>query len=252
VDRWRRLQFQADQLQAELDVFFSGSIQNVNDNVFSLRPNTGPMRVGVQFDAPITRLQERNAYRQSLIEYQQARRNYYLFEDSTAAALRSQLRQLTSFQINFELNRLAVLEAARQVMLNTFIDQEAQASATTRVTAARDTVQALTDLLNAQNDFMLIFISYEVQRLQLDFALGTMQLDEEGLWIDPGRIGPDYGQYDPWTWRAGHQESEQLPGTTGQPDGKGDQAIDELPPPFLLPPANAAEESPARPSPQER
>jgi hypothetical protein len=237
VDRWRRLQFQADQLQAGLDVFFNGSIQNVNDNVFSLRPNTGPLQVGVQFDAPITRLQERNAYRQSLLEYQQARRSYYNFEDAIAQGLRSQLRQLTSFQINFELNRLAVIEAARQVMLNTFINQETQRLGTVRATGGRDDTQAIQDLLNAQNNFMLIFISYEVQRLQLDFSLGTMQLDNEGLWIDPGKIGPDYGQYDPWMWRdtpgfVGHGNKSE-----GAAEMEGpDKAIDELPPPFLLPP----------------
>jgi DNA-binding MarR family transcriptional regulator len=234
VDRWRRLQFQADQLQAELDVFFSGSIENVNDNVFSLRPNTGPLRVGVQFDAPLTRLQERNSYRQSLIEYQQARRTFYNFEDGVAQVLRGQLRQLASFQINFELNRLAVIEAARQVMLNTFIDQESQRLATTRVTAARDVVQALSDLLTAQNNFMLIFISYEVQRLQLDFALGTMQLDNEGLWIDPGKIGPEYGEFDPWLWRHS-------PGSIDHNESKDDSAkqvddaLEQLPPPFMLP-----------------
>jgi hypothetical protein len=134
-------------------------------------------------------------------------------------------------------------------MLNTFIDQEAQRNATTRVTAARDVVQALTDLLQAQNNFMLIFISYEVQRLQLDFALGTMQLDQEGLWIDPGRIGPDYGEHDPWAWRPGQQGAEALPAAPGKSvpgfPAVGDADIDQLPPPFLLPPANSEEPSPA-------
>jgi hypothetical protein len=46
-----------------------------------------------------------------------------------------------------------------------------------------------------------------------------MQLDSEGLWIDPGRIGEDYGQYDPWLWRTGDidcplpQAEEVLPGS---------------------------------------
>src|SRR5262249_34420422 len=44
VDRWRRLQFQADQLQAQLDIFFAGAIPNVNDNPFSLRSNAGTLR----------------------------------------------------------------------------------------------------------------------------------------------------------------------------------------------------------------
>jgi hypothetical protein len=179
-------------------------------------------------------MQERNTYRQSLIEYQQARRGFYNFEDQVAQQLRNQLRQITAFQINFEINRMAVLEAARQIMLNTFIDLENQRSQTTRATVARDNLQALNDLLQAQNNFMLIFISYEVQRLTLDFSLGTMQLDDEGLWIDPGKIGPDYGEYDPWVWRN-------TPGSIGHEDGtddsskKIDEALEKLPPPYLLP-----------------
>jgi hypothetical protein len=236
VDRWRLLQFNADQLQAGLDIVFSGDISNIGDNPFNLRSKTGRLTAGVQFDAPLTRLLQRNQYRQSLIEYQQARRTYYFFEDTVAQNLRGQLRVLTSYQINFELNRLAVLEAARQVMLNTFIDQEAQRLATTRVTATRDVVQALTDLLNAQNQFMLIFISYEVQRLQLDFSMGTMQLDHEGLWIDPGKIGPDYGQYDPWVWRDPAAAANEIQNKAGGAAPKQDKAIDRLPPPFMLPP----------------
>jgi hypothetical protein len=233
VDSWRRLQFNADQLQAQLDVFMTGTMNNVNDNPFSLRANTGTLRAGVQFDTPLNRMGERNSYRQSLIEYQQARRNYYNFEDSIAQALRGYLRQITAFQINFETNRLAVIEAARQVMLNTFIDQENQLAPSARVTAARDAVQGLTDLNNAQNQFMLTFITYEIARLQLDFNMGTMQLDNEGLWIDPGKMGPEYGDYDPWVWRNS-------PGSIGEnvPDIESselDRKINELPPPFLLP-----------------
>jgi DNA-binding MarR family transcriptional regulator len=234
VDNWRLLQFNANQLQAGLDVFFNGSISNTTDNPFHLRPEAGALQAGVRFDAPITRMAERNQYRQSLIEYQQTRRNYYSFEDGVARDLRNQLRQITQFQINFEINRMAVLEAARQVMLNTFIDLENQRTQTARATVARDNLQALGDLLQAQNNFMLIFISYEVQRLTLDFSLGTMQLDQEGLWIDPGKIGLDYGEYDPWVWRN-------TPGSIGHEGGsddsatKIDEALEKLPPPYLLP-----------------
>lgn len=237
VDSWRLLQFNANQLQAGLDVFFNGTISNTTDNPFHLRGDAGSLQAGVRFDAPITRMAERNQYRQSLIEYQQTRRNFYNFEDGVARDLRNQLRQVTQFQINFEINRMAVLEAARQIMLNTFIDLENQRTQTGRATVARDNLQALNDLLNAQNNFMLIWITYEVQRLTLDFSMGTMQLDSEGLWIDPGKIGPDYGEYDPWVWKNS-------PGSIGQEPGKDDstqrldEALDQLPPPFLLPPGS--------------
>ena len=71
----------------------------------------------MQFDAPLTRLAERNIYRQSLIEYQQARRNYYQFRDRVSQGLRSTLRQVRLNEINFELRRAAVLVAISQVDL---------------------------------------------------------------------------------------------------------------------------------------
>ena len=61
------------------------------------------------------------------------------------------------------------------------------------MTAARDVVSALGDLQNAQNDFLNVWVNYEVQRLNLDLDLGTMNLDPEGYWIDPGPIGDQYG-----------------------------------------------------------
>jgi hypothetical protein len=57
--------------------------------------------------------------------------------------------------------------------------------------AARDLVDALTDLLNQQNTFLGVWVDYEAERMALDFKLGTMQLDARGIWIDPGEIGPE-------------------------------------------------------------
>jgi hypothetical protein len=238
VDAWRSIAFVADQLQSGLDILFDGDVRNVGDNPFHLRARTGTLEAGVRFDAPLTRLIERNNYREALINYQQARRGYYQFEDSIAQGIRGQLRRVVLNQVNFELQRLAVIQAARQVMLNTFIDQESQRAQTTRATAARDVVQGISDLLNAQNSYMSIWINYEVLRLALDFNLGTMQLDSQGLWIDPGNIGPDYGKYDPWVWRSNPMHDgaplEEIQGRM-TPDGKPVDPIDQLPPPFLLP-----------------
>lgn len=206
VDAWRLIEFNADNLEGSLDVFFSGDVQNVTDNPFRLRSATGRLRLGVAFDAPLTRLSERNTYRQALIEYQQARRNYYNFEDTVARGLRTTMRTVLTNQVNFELQRLAVLEAARQIDRNEDIriDQELT-NAAAGATAARDSVSALSDLLDAQNNFMSVWVNYEALRRSLDFDLGTLQLDSEGLWIDPGAIREDYGTNDPWLWRCPEQ-----------------------------------------------
>ena len=185
VDTWRLIYFNANELLSDLDLLFSGDIGNVGDNPFNIEETTGRLRVGVQFDAPLTRLAERNIYRQSLIEYQQARRTYYQYRDGVSQGLRSTLRQIRLNEINFELRRAAVLVAISQVDLTQLRLSEpppVEATATQFTsTTARDLVQSLSDLLNVQNDFLSVWVNYEVQRLALDFDLGVMELDEAGI-----------------------------------------------------------------------
>jgi hypothetical protein len=94
VDSWRLIHFNANDLESDLDLIFSGDIANQNDNPFSLSGQDARLSVGLQFDAPLTRLGERNVYRQSLIEFQQARRQYYQFRDRIQRNVRATLRQL--------------------------------------------------------------------------------------------------------------------------------------------------------------
>jgi hypothetical protein len=82
-----------------------------------------------------------------------------------------------------------VLSAIEQIVLNdeiqTLNEERGQAQG---VTAARDIVQALSDLQDAQDAFMGVWITYEVNRRFLDYFLGTMELDARGVWVDPGPV----------------------------------------------------------------
>lgn len=187
VDSWRLIYFNANNLKSDFGLVFNGDLGNVGDNPFRLRNTRGRLQVGLQFDPPITRLAERNVYRQALIEYQQARRSYYQFRDGISLGLRNTLRQLRLNEVNFELRRAAVLVAISQVDLTQLrLSQppkpeiEEQFGATT----ARDLVQSLSDLLNVQNDFLSVWVNYEVQRLNLEHDLGLMELDAAGLRIE--------------------------------------------------------------------
>jgi hypothetical protein len=204
VDSWRLIYFNADALQSNLDLVFSGDVRNVGDNPFHLSKRQGQLRVGLQWDGPWTRLRERNTYRQALIEFQQARRSFYLFEDQVSAVLRDTIRTIELNKLNFEERRLAVLSAIEQIVLNDEILKfREERGLATGATAARDTVSALNDLQEAQNLFLGIWVNYEAFRMILDLDLGTMQLDAHGNWIDPGPIGPTYGlQLPPWDTEA--------------------------------------------------
>jgi outer membrane protein TolC len=194
VDSWRLIQFNSDALQSQLDIVFAGDIGNTNGEFFDLSDTTGRLRVGLQFDAPLTRLSERNTYRQSLIEYQQARRQYYRLVDGISLQLRNTVRSMDVNQLNFELRRAAVEVAIAQVELARLRLQEPPRPAEQAelgATTARDLVSALSDLLSAQNDFLSVWISHEVLRRSLDFDMGTMQLDPSGIWLDPGPLVGD-------------------------------------------------------------
>lgn len=191
VDAWRLVEFNADDLKSDLDIVFKGEIRNVGDNPFKLQGNAGRLQAGLEFDGPLTRLSERNNYRQALIEYQQARRSYYTYVDRVHQGLRGTLRSVALNKLNFEMRRAAVQLAISQVELAGLELQKPlepgveSAGSDNRV---QNYIGALRDLLTAQDDFLSIWVSYQVLRLTLDFNLGTMQLDHEGQWIDPGVI----------------------------------------------------------------
>lgn len=239
VDSWRLIEFNADNLESNLDIVFDGDLQNVGDNPLSFQAINGQARAGLRFDAPITRLQERNTYRQALIEYQQARRTYYLFEDNISRVLRFTLRTIDLNRVNFEERRIAVLSAIDQVVLTDQIQKlREERGLEAGVTAARDVVSALADLQSAQNDFLSVWLSYEAQRLSLDLNLGTMNLDPTGLWIDPGPIGDEFGYPAPFGY-SGEAELTLEPGLILE---------DPAPDPLLPPPAPPAGDSAGRTS----
>ena len=202
VDSWRQIEVRANALKANFDVILNGDVSTTDNNPLRFRGSTGRLRVGFQFEAPLTRLIERNAYREALIDYQRSRRLFYLFEDRINQNLRANLRSLRQAQLDFELRRAGVLVAISQVDITrerlTQPPKPAAAGQTAQTTTfgattARDLVQAYQGLLTAQNSFLSAWVEYEADRLNLDFELGTMQLDRCGMWVDPGPIEKGYG-----------------------------------------------------------
>lgn len=216
VDTWRLIRFNANALKSGVDLVFSGDLGTIGNNPVRFRDANGRMRAGLQFDAPLTRVAERNLYRQALIEYQQQRRGMLEARDRLHQSLRLTLRTVELNQLNFELRRAAVQTAINQVDLTRLrLSQPPKPAETSRFgdTTARDLVNALSDLLDAQNNFLSVWVNFELQRMGLDFDLGTMYLDDRGLWVDPGAIrGSQFRSP-----AAGEPAPESLPPVEGEP-----------------------------------
>ncbi|GAA4434125.1 hypothetical protein GCM10023155_30980 [Bremerella cremea] len=196
VDSWRNIQVVANDLLSDLDIVFTGELGNVGDNGVKFNSDNGRLRAGLEWDAPLTRLVERNNYREAQIEYQRTRRAYYQYRDQISQGLRDVIRTLDLNRINFELRRAAVQVAISQVERTQLRLQEpAKPNQTNQQfdsSTARDLLNALDSLLSAQNDFLSVGVNYEILRRGLDIDMGTVQLDDRGIWIDPGPIDGTY------------------------------------------------------------
>jgi outer membrane protein TolC len=185
TDAWRKVIVAANALQSDLTVTTAAALVAgpAARNPFDFSNDAGRFSVGVQFDGPLNRQAERNAYRAAQIDYQRARRAYMALSDRIEQQVRVSLRSLRQTRVSFELARLRLVSAARQVD-NERAQQNAPVPANQRG-PARDstlsTLQALANLNAARNDLAGRYIQYEQQRVQLQLNLEQLQLDARGL-----------------------------------------------------------------------
>lgn len=200
VDQWRLIQYNAVKLLADLDLKLEGDISTSGNNAARFRAPTGSLSAGVQFDPPLTRLQERNSWRQAILQYQQQRRRQIRFEDQVKLNLRQLLRQLELDRLNLETQRRAVIIAVRRVdETRLTLGQPAPPPpapaadgtgapqpATDRLgpTTIINYVTATDALRNSQDALTSVWLRYYQTRAVLARELGVMELADDGLWID--------------------------------------------------------------------
>jgi hypothetical protein len=192
VDTWRLIEYNANALQAGLTVTLNGSIQTPgNHSPFDFRGDLGTASAAIAYSPPLTRLAQRNSWRQQLIDYQQNRRAMFTFEDGVSKNLRQLLRDQRQLRINLEIQRRAVAIAIRRVdqtreILNKPAPPTPAGQTPTQLgpTAALNLLTALSDLRNTENNFISIWINFWADRIRLLRELGLMQTDETGVWIE--------------------------------------------------------------------
>lgn len=184
VDSYRSVEVQADQLQSDLDVTASANLNtdgNVN-NAFRFDGDANQYDLGVEFDGPLNRFNERNGYRIAQLAYQQQRRAYMEDEDNIVNEIRLSLRLLRTNRFNFQIARQQLITATRQVdqaQLNLRQQQQGADSS-----ATQDLLQALEMLRDTKNNLISDWISYETSRIELFVNLELLQLDNQGVWIN--------------------------------------------------------------------
>jgi outer membrane protein TolC len=191
MDARRQMEVAANRLEAVLNLVARGDVGTSGGNKpFDFRGDRSTFQFGVQFTAPLDQVLERNAYRQALLNYQQARRDYMELEDLVKFDVRAQWRALQAQRLNFETARQNLRIAALQLdsAIETFNQPPAVGQSALQNRSQNqglNLINALSSVLAAQNQIIQIWINYEQNRINIHRDMDIMQVDERGLWIDP-------------------------------------------------------------------
>ncbi|MBX3439588.1 MAG: TolC family protein [Planctomycetaceae bacterium] len=233
MDARRKVEVAANALRSMLDLRVEGAINTPgpigNTDVFEFRGDLSDLRVGVGFDSPLDLNRERNIYRAALVDYQRARRDYMLLEDTVKAQVREAWRQLQVLRRNLETSRVSTRIAAAQfdsAVADAYAPPRPgqQPSASTAGLSGRNIQDALEAVLNAQNSMIGFWVSYEQNRLNIYRDMDIMEIGPDNVWNDPFYRKQCGGAYDPSS--DGAHLSDELAESSLAP-GAGQRPVDE-------------------------
>ena len=174
MDARRKVEITANALEAGLDITFKGT-QGLNPDASGSTSHSA----GVQFTTPLDQVLERNAYRETLVKYQRARRTYMAAEDEIKQSIRKSWRQIQVQEYRLEIDRTTVRNAALQY------DSASLQAAGGQQQNALSLTNALNAVLTAQNSLVADWVTYETNRLNIFRDMGIMDIDPRGVWTDP-------------------------------------------------------------------
>jgi len=184
IDRYqdakRRILVAANALRTGLDITTGASLNwdkeedYSNFNVEQVRAN-----MGLVLDLPLNRVNERNAYRTALINFERQLRSLQQTLDDRRAVIRQGLRQLEQSRKNYANNELGVAIAQRRVA-------ELKLRVAAGTVDQQSFIDAQNSLIQEQNSRVNAIVSYLQARLQLLLDIGTITTDQRRFWLESG------------------------------------------------------------------
>lgn len=185
TDARRTVEIAANALEAAIQIRVEGDVGTKPGkfNPVDFRGANSSFRAGVEFDTPLDQIDERNAYRAALINYQRAKRAYMETEDNVKSQVRQAWRQLQAQKANFATSRQSVRFAAIQFDNN--VEQARDpARAGGTGTQGLSLLRALDSVLQAQNSFIRTWVAYEQSRINIYRDMEIMEIAPDGVWED--------------------------------------------------------------------
>lgn len=218
ADAERKVPIAANRLLARVDVNASVDARSeLNKPLEYDKDNVGWL-LGLDVTLPIDLIAERNAYRETLVTLERAKRSQIESADSIRVALRDELRQARTQLETLRIQENAVELAERRIE-STQLNQQAGRAET------RDILEAQEALRQARNALIAARVDFHLARLSLWRDMELLRVDDSG-------VGADFAllQSEPWS---------SLIETAPEPETEPDPTDPDVPDP------NPSEPSPA-------
>jgi outer membrane protein TolC len=182
-DAQRSVVVMADALGAELTLFGqasfgeSRSLLSADSEDASLRGDKGIYTGLFTLDLPLERTAERNAYRNSLIDLEQAVRDFQMTEDDIKLSVLGALRGMVEAReaLSIQTNAVAVAEE-RVKSTEMFYDAGR--------TQLREVQDAQDSWLTTKNSLTAAVVDYRMAELEFQRDTGILKIDEKGLFVE--------------------------------------------------------------------
>jgi outer membrane protein TolC len=192
-DAQRSVVVKADALGTELTLFGkasfgeSRSLMSSGLEDASLRGDSGIYTGLFTLDLPLERTAERNAYRNSLIDLEQAVRDFQMTEDDIKLSILTALRGMMEAReaLSIQTNAVAVAEE-RVKSTEMFYDAGR--------TQLREVQDAQDSWLTTKNSLTAAMVDYRMAELEFQRDTGTLRIDEKGLFVEYNQGGKENDQ----------------------------------------------------------
>ncbi len=179
TDERRRIKLSEDDLKSVLNLNASQLIRTPLDlnRPFSFTFDNSETLLRANFDLPLNRRVQRNAFREQLLNYQLARRNLMQLEDSIKLDVRNDLRTL-----RFTKNQYQISVASAALAFERVNSTRLELQLGFPNIAARDFLEAQDAYIQALSAVADNRINHIVARTQLFLNLELMDVGQSGFW----------------------------------------------------------------------
>jgi len=182
-DGQRSVVVMADALGAEMTLFGQASFGKSRSLVsaglpdVSLRGDSGIYTGLFTLDLPLERTAERNAYRNSLINLEQAVRDFQMTEDDIKFSILTALRGMVEAREALSIQTNAVAVAEERVKSTEMFYEAGR-------TQLREVQDAQDSWLTTKNSLTAAVVDYRMAELEFQRDTGILKIDEKGLFME--------------------------------------------------------------------